>query len=436
MAPLSRRERALAHLRSAIRYERKGLPKKAVAHFGRAMHYGALKDLPDEVIQMIIERALKDEISMYRSLLLTNKLFISILPHARVLPANFFLTEPVDVIRKNPVFVFFWRSIANLLPLNFWKVPAQRHDSKSTELLIAVTQLITRIIAEWYHFCPNLFHPMVKILHDTPVSDPKHQFALAKLESFMAHLNKGPCAECAILQKEAPEGPEETEESEEAEETESPIEQIRRIINKEFRPAEIGENIGVLVDKYFKDPKSPDLEKYGHLCVWNTGSVQNMANVFRDNLWKNGEWDVRLWDTRSVTFMDRAFASNTTGQFNGVEHWDTINVKSMLSMFYQAQSFNQDIGKWNTGNVRNMSYMLYGARLFNQDIGTWNTGNVENMVCMFDNAWLFNQDISKWDTRKVKHNSDIFEGATALMDEYKPVFMHLAPSQKATIFGK
>ena len=375
------------------------------------MHYGALKDLPDEVIQLIIERALKDEISMYKSLLLTNKLFISIIPHARVLPANFFLTEPVDVIRKNPVFVFFWRSIANLLPLNFWKVPAQRHDSKSTELLIAVTQLITRIIAEWYHFCPNLFHPMVKILHDTPGSDPKHQFALAKLESFMAHLNKGPCAECAILQKEAPEGPEETEESEEAEETESPKEQIRRIINKQFRPAEISENIGVLVDKYFKDPKSPDLEKYGHLCVWNTGSVENMANVFRDNLWKNGEWDVRLWDTRSVTIMDRAFAANTTGQFNGVEHWDTINVKSMLSMFYQAQSFNQDIGKWNTGNV-------------------------ENMMGMFYNALLFNQDISKWDTRKVKHKSDIFDGATALMDEYKPVFMHLAPSQKATIVGK
>ena len=167
----------------------------------------------------------------------------------------------------------------------------------------------------------------------------------------------------------------------------------------------------MLVDTYFKDPTSADLEKYGHLCVWNTGSVENMANVFRDNLWKNGEWDVRLWDTRSVTIMDRAFAANTTGQFNGVEHWDTINVKSMLSMFYQAQSFNKDIGKWNTGNV-------------------------ENMMGMFYNALLFNQDISKWDTRKVKHKSDIFDGATALMDEYKPVFMHLAPSQKATIVGK
>jgi surface protein len=257
----------------------------------------------------------------------------------------------------------------------------------------------------------------------------------------MEHLDSGPCAECEILQKDGPGGQEGQE---------GPKEQIRRIINKEFRPAEIeqSENIRVLVDKYFNDPTSADLKRYGHLCVWNTGAVTNMSRVFPENRWKNGEWDVRLWDTGCVASMMSAFTANTAGKFSGIEFWNTRNVENMSgmffgalsfdqnignwntqkvenmsTMFYGAESFNQHIGKWNTRNVTSMSGMFNGARSFNQDIGTWDTRNVDNMSGMFYGARSFNQDISKWNTQKVVSTLTMFDGATAVIEKHQPVFL-------------
>jgi surface protein len=447
MAPLSRRERALAHLRSAIRYERKGLAKKAVAHFGRAMHYGAFEDLtkdstkdstkdrtqdlPDEVIKLIIEMALKGKSSEVLSTMAqVDQRFRKLVPEA-----NFFRYASVKDTRTHPLFALAWREIANE-PFDAWLMgPAQSHGGDSSKLLIAIKQLFERSVSEWYHFRPDLFHPMVKILPDTTSSDRKYQLARDKLRSFMEHLDSGPCAECAILQKEGPSGPKE---------------QIRRIINKEFRPAEIGqsEDISVLVYKYFTDPTSADLRRYGHLCVWNTGAVTNMSRVFPENRWKNGEWDVRLWDTGCVASMTSAFTANTAGQFSGVEFWNTRNVdnmsgmfygalsfdqnignwntqkvENMSTMFYGAESFNQDIGKWNTRNVRSTSGMFNGARSFNQDIGTWDTRNVDNMSGMFYGARSFNQDISKWNTQKVASPLNMFDGATAVIERHQPVFL-------------
>ena len=411
--PMRRSERerlAVAHLRSAMRYERKGRTLKATAHFGRAMHYGAsIDELSDNIIQLIIERALKGDTTSGKSsayetlasLAGANKRLRGIISTK----VNFFKHASVGEIRKHPVYALCARNIAKLTSRD-WLISSESSGeiSESDPLTNAIKQFHARSVSEWYHLHPDQFHPMVKIKHDATETQLTRERSGSKLDDFMAHLDAEPCTECAILQRDEPK------------------EQIRKIISGTFTPVDIGKDttpIKDLVQRYIGNPTEHS-KTYGHLCVWNTGAVKDMESVFLIyDGWKSDEWDVRLWDTRCVTNMASALAE-CAGPLLGVEHWNVAGVRNMDSMFHGARSFNRDIGNWDTSKVENMSSMFYFARSFNQDIGNWDTGNVTNMRSTFESARSFNQDIRKWNTGNVKDSSRVFENATAMTSEYKP----------------
>ena len=62
-------------------------------------------------------------------------------------------------------------------------------------------------------------------------------------------------------------------------------------------------------------------------------------------------------------------------------------------MFYNAQSFNQDLSKWDVSAVTNMNQMFMGASDFNQDLSKWDVSAVTDMDQMFASAKNFRQTL-------------------------------------------
>jgi surface protein len=155
---------------------------------------------------------------------------------------------------------------------------------------------------------------------------------------------------------------------------------------------------------------------------WDVSSVENMGDMFADNLVFNqpiGEWNVS-----NVTNMSGLF-SNAKAFNQPIGEWNVSNVTNMnddgYGMFGDASSFNQPLEKWDVSSITNMTNMFFGATAFNQDIGSWNVSSITNMTNMFSGATAFNQDISGWNVNNVFDHS-YFNSESALATENLPNF--------------
>ena len=146
----------------------------------------------------------------------------------------------------------------------------------------------------------------------------------------------------------------------------------------------------------------------GDISKWDTSQVTSMISLF----WNASDFnqDIGNWDTSRVEHMDWMFGSTAFNQ--DISGWSTARVTSMWGMFYYDSAFNQDIGSWDTSQVKSLRSMFYSASAFNQDIRSWDTSQVTDMYSMFNKATTFNQDIRSWDTSQVTSMSNMFYSAS------------------------
>ncbi|MEI0604321.1 BspA family leucine-rich repeat surface protein [Brachyspira alvinipulli] len=116
-------------------------------------------------------------------------------------------------------------------------------------------------------------------------------------------------------------------------------------------------------------------------------------------------------DTSLITDMSELFQKSQRKDFEGIEDWDTSNVKNMSWMFRECFSFNQPLDKWDTSNVINMKGMFSLAKSFNQNINNWNVSKVVDMSYMFNACDSFNQPLNDWDVSNVKTMEAMFHSA-------------------------
>jgi surface protein len=404
---MKNKERALAHLRSALRYEKRGLGNKARAHFGRAMHYGGvgvadgltLDQLPNDIQKKIISSALDGPGThdFLLALLGSSKgeratTLEALADSLRLVPEM-----PADQIHKSPLYPIYLVSLHETAKMPTPQliqrlVEYNNGTDRPTNIKAALHVIIMR---KWYLACPYRFHDIVGILHDPNSNEETKGVCRTLLEDFISYLS-GPSTPSKSTVLHRPEI----------------IEHICRIKEGSFKPAAVTDlNIRALVKKYKTQGVLVPDAAYGPLCLWKTGQAKNMGALFQRLQWRE-EWDVRLWDTRGVNNMYTAF-QNCNGLLAGVEHWSVMSSENMRFMFSGAAGFDRDISRWDTSNVKDMGYMFNEAIAFNRLIGNWDTRNVTDMEGMFRNAAAFNQPIGKWDTRNVTNMSFMFADAVA-----------------------
>ncbi|MEP5239429.1 MAG: BspA family leucine-rich repeat surface protein, partial [Flavobacteriaceae bacterium] len=167
-----------------------------------------------------------------------------------------------------------------------------------------------------------------------------------------------------------------------------------------------------------------DKDKITAVTHWGDIQWQSMVNAF----WGCSKLDVTASDApnlQNVTNLYGMFAVASMLLGNETfNNWDVGKVENMINMFWNASSFNADIGSWNVGNVENMANMFRGASSFQGvNIGTWGskTSKVTNMSYMFEGASAFNADISGWDVGEVTNMESMFYGAANFNNGGQPM---------------
>ncbi len=157
---------------------------------------------------------------------------------------------------------------------------------------------------------------------------------------------------------------------------------------------------------------------------FDVSNVKTFDNLFDNNYnlrtigKKEGEFDLKAWNTGNATSMVRMFYNCSYLTSLDLGNWDTNNVKDMSHMFYYCKSLkNLDVKNWNTNKLTQMNYMFEGCSNLEQlDLSGWNTAEVIDMSRLFASCSKLKEIVfgPNWNVGKVKFFNNFFNGCTNL----------------------
>jgi len=151
--------------------------------------------------------------------------------------------------------------------------------------------------------------------------------------------------------------------------------------------------------------KITDIKQWGNI-VW---SSFNSAFFGCENMLVTATNTPNLSNVTDMSFM--FFNANSFNQ--NINNWDVSNVTNMSFMFYDTNSFNQPLNNWDVSNVTDMNTMFYATTLFNQPLDNWDVSSVSNMDAMFSETSSFNQPLNNWDVSSVTSMGAMFFEASS-----------------------
>ena len=159
-----------------------------------------------------------------------------------------------------------------------------------------------------------------------------------------------------------------------------------------------------------------------NLSGWDTSSVLDMQDLFRNTSALTSIEGLSEWNTESATHMASMFNGAISLETLDLSGWNTNSVRFISRMFYGASSLVSvgDLSGWaSTGNLSEMQRMFYGAsNLESLNLSGWDTSGVESMLGLFRNTTALTsiEGLADWDTGSVTNMSRMFEGASSLVN--------------------
>ena len=177
--------------------------------------------------------------------------------------------------------------------------------------------------------------------------------------------------------------------------------------------------------------KAKDNATLGQTYILNGIAYKLVSGTELKEMISNGT-DVSKVCTSRINDMSSLFYENQTFNDN-ISSWDTSNVTNMSKLFYGAENFNQNISNWDVSKVTKFDAMFRNAKSFNQNISSWKLLSAVFVRDMFRNAYEFNQDLSNWNLNNLNTNN--LGGCCGFRSAYGPMKWTKAIPNFGTLIG-